>query len=135
MVNRGPSWSQWLSETPWGTTRLGLAARLACPAIATWIVAIWNAIGTEGGLGDLWLLVFAVAAYALAFLLPWIAQRARPAGTRISQSTDSSVFYPTVAATVVGILLLVAGGASWILIVVGVAQTIWIAVSAMVPAQ
>lgn len=118
------SWREWLTSTPWGTTPLGLAARLLCGAIASWAILGWNLVPIPDEFENWPMVAFALTFYALAFLVPWVVERAGVQRPSISQATDRLWFIPTIVCTVV--VLLSVSVLSWRLIgaIIAAAQTV-----------
>jgi hypothetical protein len=124
------SLADWISETPWGTTRIGLAARLAFPALATWATLLLALTSTDTGVGNISIAVVGVLCLAFAYVVPWLAQRYTTSDARISKAADARVFWPTVVLTLAAILTLFMWRSLWpVLLTVAAAQTAWIAVA------
>lgn len=126
-----PSLKTWWTTTPWGTTRGGLALRLAGPALATWAVIVFSSIELE--LGNLFLLVVAVVLGVIFYVLPWLVERGTSSPTRLSRAVDAVTVFPSLALTLIGVLIVSSQGTVHILILIAIAQTLWILAALFVP--
>lgn len=118
-----PSLSEWIGTTPWGTTPLGLASRLACPAAATWVAVA----GSPGSVGsNVTLVIIAAILFALSYVLPWVFERFTQESASITLRTDRALVYPSVAATIVAIILVLTAFLPAATIAIAVAQTAWV---------
>lgn len=126
-VYQAPSLSEWIAETPWGTTRPGLAARLACPPAATWIAIVsWAPDTAEKVASNLVLLVVAAMLLVGAYVLPWAFERFAQQTPTIRRRTDGMLFFPSIAASIVAILILGAAHSAPVAVAIATAQTAWI---------
>ena len=126
-----PTFTTWWKTTPWGTTRAGLALRLAGPALATWAVIVFFSIEPE--FGNLFLLVVAAVLGVLFYLLPWLAERATSSPTRLSRTVDNLTVFPSLALTLVAVLVISSLESAHIPVVIAIVQTLWILAALFVP--
>ena len=126
-----PSFTTWWKTNPWGTTRAGLALRLAGPALATWAVIVFFSI--EPDFGNFFLLVVAAVLAVLFYVLPWLAERVTSSPTRLSRTVDNLTVFPSLALTLVAVLVISSLGSAHIPVVIAIVQTLGILAALFVP--
>lgn len=126
-----PSFKTWWQTNPWGTTRAGLALRLAGPALATWAVIVFFSI--EPDFGNLFLLVVAAVLGVLFYVLPWLAERLTSSPTRLSRTVDNLTVFPSLALTLVAVLVVSSSGSAHLAVVIAIVQTLGILAALFVP--
>jgi hypothetical protein len=126
--HRAPSFSDWIADTPWGTTRPGLAARLVFPAGVTWVVTVC-APRSPGGFSNIFLAVLAAAMWTCAYVIPWLFERYMRSAPIVERRTDRALLGSSVVASLLALLSLWVLQSASVAVVIGVAQTLWIGVA------
>ncbi|NYF11348.1 type III secretory pathway component EscS [Leifsonia sp. AK011] len=125
------SFKTWWSTNPWGTTRGGLALRLAGAALATWAVVVFFSVTVE--LGNLFLIVVVAVLGVLFYVLPWLVERATTSPTRLPRWVDNVTVFPSLGLTLIAVLVVVSVGSAHVGVIIAIVQTVGILIALFVP--